>query len=163
MNDWYALRVKSKHEKAVAESLRGKGYEAFVPMYASRRAWSDRVKVVELPLFSGYVFCRLDIGARLPVLKTPGVVSFVSLGAQPTPIEAQEMEAIQEIVRAGLRVGPWPYLREGQRVEVTQGALKGFKGILLAVKNERRLVVSIDLLQRSVAVEVGREDLRPVL
>ena len=163
MKDWYALRVRSKFEKTVAESLRGKGYESFLPLYAARRTWSDRVKVVELPLFTGYVFCKLDIGVRLPVLKTPGVVSFVSLGAEPTPVDAAEMDSIREIVRAGLPVGPWPYLREGQRVEVARGPLKGLRGILLTVKNERRLVVSIELLQRSVAVEVDREDLRPML
>jgi transcription antitermination factor NusG len=160
---WYAVRVKSRFEQAVSLALRGKGYEEFLPLYRAQREWSDRVKVVELPLFAGYVFCRLDITKRLAVLQTPGVVKFVSLGPEPTAIETSEVEAIRAVLRAGLPVGPWPYLREGQHVEVCQGALKGLRGILLKVKNELRLVVSVNMLQRSVAVEVDRESVRPVL
>jgi len=160
---WYAIRVKSRFEKVVSEVLRGKGYEEFLPLYSSSREWSDRVKVVQLPLFAGYVFLRLDITQRLPVLQTPGVVSFVSMGADPATIEPEEIEAIRRILQTGLPVGPWPYLREGQEVEVDRGALKGLRGILLKVKNSHRLVVSVNMLQRSVAVEVDRDAVRPVL
>jgi transcription antitermination factor NusG len=160
---WYALTVRPRYEKAVADALEGKGYEQFLPLYASRREWSDRVKTVHLPLFAGYVFLRLDITRRLPVLKTPGVVSFVSLGPEPTPIDAPEIESIRSLVRSGVPVGPWPYLKEGQEVEVTRGALKGVRGILLKVKSQLRLVISVNLLQRSVAVEVDRDDVRPIL
>lgn len=160
---WYAAQVKPRAEKAVSAALRLKGYTEFLPLYADQRAWSDRVKTVHLPLFAGYVFLQLDIRHRLPVLKTPGVVSFVSLGPEPTPIDAREIEGIRSLVEAGLPVGPWPYLREGQEVEVEYGALKGLRGILLKIKNEYRLVVSIHLLQRSVAVEVDREAVRPLL
>jgi transcription antitermination factor NusG len=140
-----------------------KGYTEFVPLYASQRAWSDRRKTVHLPLFSGYVFLQLDIRDRLPVLKTPGVVSFVSLGPEPTPINEREIAGIRSLVESGVPVGPWPYLREGQTVEVEHGALKGLRGILLKFKSEYRLVVSVHLLQRSVAVEVDREAVRPLL
>lgn len=160
---WYAVQVKPRAEKAVAAALRGKGYSEFLPLYASERAWSDRIKTVQLPLFAGYVFVQLEIHNRLPVLKTQGVVSFVSLGSEPTPIDAREMEGIRSLVKSGLAVGPWPYLREGQKVEVERGALKGLRGILMKIKNECRLVVSVHLLQRSVAVEVDREAVRPLL
>lgn len=160
---WYAVQVKPRAEKAVSAALRVKGYEEFLPLYACERAWSDRIKTVQLPLFAGYVFVRLDIHNRLPVLKTPGVVSFVSLGAEPTPVDGRELEGIRSLVKSGLAVGPWPYLREGQQVEVERGALKGLRGILLKIKNECRLVVSVHLLQRSVAVEMDRESVRPIL
>lgn len=160
---WYAVQVKPRAEKAVAKVLRLKGYSEFLPLYSTSHAWSDRLKTVHLPLFPGYVFLQLEIQRRLPVLKTPGVLSFVSLGSEPTPIDNAEVESIRSLVGAGLPVGPWPYLREGQRVEVQHGALKGLRGILLKVKSEYRLVLSIELLQRSVAVEVDREAVRPLL
>ncbi|MBI4891217.1 MAG: UpxY family transcription antiterminator [Acidobacteria bacterium] len=160
---WYAVTVKPRAEKAVAEALQKKGYESFLPLYASQREWSDRIKTIHMPLFSGYVFLHLDITRRLPVLKTPGVVSFVSLGAEPTPIETSEIESIRLLMHTGLPVGPWPYLRAGQEVEVTRGALKGIRGILLKVKAQLRLVLSLSLLQRSVVVEVDRDDVRPIL
>lgn len=160
---WYAVQVKPRSEKVVSAALRLKGYTEFVPLYASQRSWSDRIKTVHLPLFPGYVFLQLDIRHRLPVLKTPGVVSFVSLGAEPSPIETREVDDIRSLVRAGLPLGPWPYLREGQAVEVERGALRGLRGLLLKIKNEYRLVVSVHLLQRSVAVEVDRDAIRPLL
>jgi len=160
---WYAITVKPRFEKAVAAALLRKGYDQFLPLYAAQRAWSDRVKTVELPLFTSYVFLRLDILKRLPVLKTPGVLSFVSLGSEPTPLESGEIESIRNLLRTGLPVGPWPYIREGQQVEVDRGALKGLRGILLQVKNQQRLVISLHLLQRSVAVELDRDSVRPVL
>ncbi len=160
---WYAVSVKPRAEKAVAETLLRKGYDSFLPLYASRREWSDRVKTIQAPLFAGYVFLRLDITRRLPVLKTPGVVSFVSLGPEPTPIETPEIEGIRRLLQAGLPVGPWPYLREGQQVEVARGVLKGVRGILLKMKTQFRLVLSVNLLQRSVVVEVDRDDVQPIL
>ncbi len=159
---WFALNTKRNRERNVGEILRGKGYEDFVPVYHSRRRWSDRYKDLELPLFPGYVFCRLDPAWRLPVLTTPGVVAIVGNGRTPVPVEDSEIEALKLVVGSDLQVQPWPYLKIGERVCIESGALAGLEGILQDVKKSCRIVVSVDLLQRSVAVEVDRAWVRPV-
>lgn len=159
---WYAIRTKSKFEKAVSVNLRAKGYEEFLPCYRSRRAWSDRTKIVELPLFAGYLFCRLDINHRLPILQTPGVAYLVSADKGPVTIPDHEIEAIQKIVRHGAGTAPWPYIKEGQKVAISEGPMKDLTGILLRIKNDFRLVVSVTMLQRSVAVEIDRDIIRPL-
>ena len=151
---WFALRVRSRHENTVAAILGGKGYEWFVPLYKSRRLWSDRIKEIQLSLIPGYVFCRFDPQHRFPILTTPGVVSVVGIGKCPIPIDDAEIAAIQAAVRSGFPSRPWPFLQIGQRVRVEHGPLCGLEGILLYVKGQRRLVLSVTLLQRSVAVEV---------
>jgi len=159
---WFALHVRSRCEKAVAASLRSKGYEEFLPLYRSRNHWSDRVKNVDLPLFPGYVFCRLQPSRRLPVLTTPGVVSIIGSGKIPQPVEPAELAAIQSLAKSGLPAIPWPYLKAGERVLIEHGALEGIEGILTAVKKECRVVLSVTLLQRSVAVEIDRNSIRPI-
>ena len=150
---WFALRVRSRHENTVAAILGGKGYEWFVPLYKSRRLWSDRIKEIQLSLIPGYVFCRFDPhGSRF--LRHRRVVSVVGIGKCPIPIDDAEIAAIQAAVRSGLPSRPWPFLQIGQRVRVEHGPLCGLEGILLYVKGQRRLVLSVTLLQRSVAVEV---------
>ena len=151
---WFALRVRSHFENTVATVLGGKGYEWFLPQYKSRRAWSDRIKEIQLPLFPGYVFCRFDPQHRLPVLTTPGIVSVVGIGKMPVPIDDAEIAAIQATVQSGLPSRPWPFLQVGQKVRVESGPLSGLEGILLDLKRQHRLVMSVTLLQRSVAVEV---------
>ncbi len=158
---WYALRVRSRWEKLVADALRGKGYHGFLPTYAVRNRWSDRLQRVEVPLFPSYVFCRLDVARRLPVLVTPGVIGIVGLGKIPAPIPDCEIEAIQAVARAGAPAVPWPYLRVGQAVRVTRGALRDVEGILIAVRKEFKIVLSVNMLQRSVAVEVDRDCIEP--
>lgn len=155
--DWYALRVKPRHEKRVAEVLRSLGYEEFLPLYQARRRWSDRYKTVSLPLFSCYTFCRLGSGAPTLAVRIPGVAGIVGVGKMPKPIENSEIEAIRSIVRSGLPAAPWPQPREGGRVRVVGGPLRGLEGVLRSVKGADRLVVAISLLQRSVAVEIKRE------
>lgn len=159
---WFALSTKRNREKHVAEILRGKGYEEFVPVYRSRRKWSDRYKEFELPLFPGYVFCRFEPGRRLPVLTTPGVVLVVGNGRVPVPVEDAEIEALKMLVKSRLQLEPWPYLKVGERVVIENGALAGLEGILQDVRKSCRVVVSVDLLQRAVAVEVDRHWVRPV-
>lgn len=161
-NFWFALSTKRNREKHVAEMLRGKGYEEFVPVYRSIRKWSDRYKQIDLPLFPGYVFCRFDPAWRLPVLTTPGVLQVVGNGKLPVPVEDREIEALKMVVGSRLQVEPWPYLRVGERVTIESGALAGLEGILQEVKKSCRIVVSVELLQRSVAVEVDRAWVRPV-
>jgi len=159
---WFALHVQSRSEKKVAASLRAKGFEEFLPLYRSRNRWSDRVKDVDLPLFPGYVFCRLQPSSRLPVLTTPGVISIIGSGKIPEPVELEELAAIQSLVRSGLPAIPWPFLKTGERVRIEHGALEGVEGILTAVRKECRIVLSVTLLQRSVAVEVDRNLVRPI-
>jgi transcription antitermination factor NusG len=162
MHRWFALRVKSRYEKLVSTLLRDKGYEEFLPLYWSRRRWSDRFQSVELPLFPGYVFCRLDPRYRLPLLITPGVLHFVGIGRNPEPIEDGEVAAVQSAVGSGLRAEPWPFLRVGHRVRLGEGPLSGLEGILIEVRKQHRIVVSVTLLQRSVAVEIERQWVRPL-
>ncbi len=159
---WFAVRVKSNREKVVATALELRGYEQFLPLYRTRRQWSDRLKDVDLPLFSGYCFCRLDPRYRLPVLTIPGVFSFVGVGGIPTPLEDEEVAALQAVARSGSPAAPWPFLEAGQRVRIERGAFKDVEGFLISVKNRFRLVLSISLLQRSVAVEVDRDSVIPI-
>jgi transcription antitermination factor NusG len=159
---WFALRVKSRSEKIVATIARNKGFEEFLPLYQSRRRWSDRFKSVELPLFPGYVFCRLNPEFRLPLLTIPGVLGFVGIGRVPAPIDDAEIAAIQTAVGAGLLAEPYPFLEVGQRVRVAEGPLAGLEGLLVEVRKQQRIAVSVSLLKRSVAVEIDRHWVRPL-
>jgi len=151
---WYALKVRSNFEQRVDSALVGAGYETFLPLYKSRRTWSDRIKELNVPLFSGYTFCRLDAQYRLPVLKTPGVVSIVGMGKRPEPVPEEEIAAVRSIVETKLPAQPWPFLHVGQRIRVTKGPLSGVEGFLVEFKGKYRIVVSVRLLQRSVAAEL---------
>lgn len=162
-NRWYAIRVRSKFENLSSATLRGKGYEALLPVYRARRQWSDRVKEVELPLFPGYLFCRFDVQSRLlPILTTPGVIAIMGAGKTPVPIDEHEVAAIESILRSGLAAQPWPFLSVGSRVCIEAGPLAGVEGIITSTDKTFRLIVSVNLLQRSVAVEIDRDWARPV-
>lgn len=151
---WYGVRTRSNQEKNVAASFEGKGYECFLPLYRQRRRWSDRMVTTEAPLFPGYVFCRFDYMRRLPVITTFGVVSIVGFGSDPAPIPDHEIHAVEKVLQAGVAAEPHPFLRIGQSIRINHGALKGVEGILLQKKSEWRLVVSVNMLQRSVSVEI---------
>jgi len=151
---WFAVRVRTKHENSVARLLAGKGYEFFLPTQVCRRHRSDRIKNVETPLFPGYLFCRFDPLYRLPILKTPGVIEVAGYNRVPVPIEESELAPIRSLVSAGLPNHPWPFLAVGDRVRITAGALKGHEGFLVGFKGGYRLVLSVTLLQRAVAVEI---------
>jgi transcription antitermination factor NusG len=134
-----------------------KGYDEFVPVYKQRRAWADRVKYVSMPLFQGYVFCRLNITERLlPVFTTPGVIRIIGAGRTPVPIDDAEINSLQTAVASGARLEPYAAIPVGRRVLLTEGPLAGCEGVVVQVKKTWRLVVSITLLQRSVAVEIDR-------
>jgi transcription antitermination factor NusG len=151
---WFALRVRPRCERVVATALDGKGYEQFLPCHLERRRWSDRVVNLELPLFPAYVFCRFDPQRRLAILTTPGVLEIVSTGKSPQPVDDEEIAALRIAVGSNLELEPWPYLEVGRHVQIVGGPLAGATGILLAVKKHHRLIVSVTLLQRSVAVEI---------
>jgi transcription antitermination factor NusG len=155
--NWFALTVKWQHERVVVQHLEGKLLDAYSPFYRSRRRWSDRMKVLELPLFSGYVFCHMHIADYFEVLNTPSVLSVVGFGGKPTPVPDVEIEAVKALVGSGLPVAPWRCLHIGQRVRICEGPLSGMGGILAREKSGYRVVVNVDLLQRAVAVEVDRD------
>ena len=159
---WFALRVKSHCEKIVATSCRNKGFEELLPVYRSYRAWSDREKLVDLPMFPGYVFCRLNPGRRLPVLTIPGVVGIVGIGKIPLAIDNAEIAAIRSAMNSGIRAEPWPFLKIGQRVRLEKGPLAGLEGLLIEFRKQQRLVLSVTLLMRSVAVEIEGHWARPL-
>lgn len=159
---WFALSVKPRHEKSTATALRIKGFEEFVPSYRSQRRWSDRLKEVELPLFAGYAFCRFDAQTRLPILTTPGVLRIIGSGREPEPIPDSEIEALRSVARSGLTAEPWPFLEAGTPVLIEDGPLRGVEGTLLEVKQQERLVLSVSILRRSVAVEIDRRWVRPL-
>ena len=162
VDPWYALWVRSRHEKAVADILGGKGFETFLPVYRSRRRWSDRIREVELPLIPGYVFCRFDVKHRLPILTTPGMVHIVGTGKTPQPVDEIEMQSLITAVRSGVHLQLWPFLQVGQRVSIEEGPLRWLEGILLTTKGKDQLILSVSLLQRSVAIAVDRRWVRPI-
>ncbi|MGA6954454.1 MAG: UpxY family transcription antiterminator [Candidatus Acidiferrales bacterium] len=151
---WFALQVRTRQESSVGDQLNGQGYEQFLPMYKVRKRWSDRIKEVEAPLFPGYLFCRFNPHDRLPILKTPGVIQIVGFKEGPTAVDESEIRSIQTLVAAGVPHQPWPFLSAGDRVRIDSGPLVGLEGILTEVKRSHRLVLSVTLLQRSVAVEI---------
>lgn len=159
---WFAIRVRPRYEKQVAQSIESKNIHTFLPLYAARRRWSDRTKEMHVPLFEGYVFCQLDPAERMPVLVTPGVLHFVGIGKTPVAVEPNEMEGLRKVIQFGSVVRPCPYLQVGDRVRVDDGPLRNTEGILLVGGEEDQVVVSVTLLQRSVAVKVDRAWLTPI-
>jgi transcription antitermination factor NusG len=155
---WYVVVVRSNFERSTSLSFEEKGYETFLPVYRSRRNWSDRSKDIEVPLFTGYTFCRFDVSHRLPILQTPGVRSIIgSKTTGPIPCEDSEVEAVQTLLNSKLPIGPWPFLNAGQFVTVERGPLTGVEGIVIEVKAKYRLVVSVSIMQRSVCTEIDRD------
>jgi len=159
---WFALRVRPNYEKPVAAALRGKGFQEFLPLVRSRRQWSDRVKVMDLPLFPGYLFCRLNLEERMPLLTTPGFLYLVGVGKNPEAVDQSEIEAIQSVLRSGLPVTRWPSLIVGQKVRLKHGPLRGLEGVLTKIANQHRIYVAVTLLKRSISVEVAPEWIHPI-
>lgn len=160
-NPWYVLGVKPKHEKRVAQALGTKGYEAFLPLFLARRRWLSASRDVNLPLFPHYVFCRMDPHHKLPILEIPSVRTILSFGRVPIPVGESEIQSIRTMVASGLSVTPHHFLGIGTRVRVTAGPLSGIDGILETIRGQDRIVVSVALLQRSVSVEIHRQDVMP--
>ncbi len=152
--NWYAVCTRHQHEKAAARMLEYREFEVFLPLYAARHRWQDRIKEVSLPLFPGYLFVRERLDRLLPILTTPGVCRIVSCGGRPAVIPFSEIEGVRRIVESNLRVEPHPFLKSGDWVRVKHGPLAGLEGILLRKKNMTRLVLSVEMLGESAAVEV---------
>lgn len=160
--NWFALTVKPQHERAVEEQLTAHSLEAYVPLYRSRRKWSDRVKTIQLPLFPGYVFSRFTFENRLKVMGISSVISIVGFGGIPSPISQEEIDLVKLLASQELSITPSAILRVGERVRVREGPLFGVEGILVREKAAYRVVVNIEMLHRAVAVELERDLLEPV-
>ena len=158
---WYAAYVCSRHEKQVVFQLQERRVQSFLPVYRSIRRWKDRRKELDLVLFPGYVFVRIDLKDRLRVLQLPGVVRIVGFNGHPTPLPDAEIESLSSGLASGIRAEPHPYLKVGQRVSIRHGPLAGASGVLVRRKDRFRVVLSIDLIMRSVAVEVDEADIEP--
>jgi transcription antitermination factor NusG len=151
---WYAVSTRHQHEKTAARILEYKKFEVFLPLYKVRRRWVDRVKEISVPLFPGYLFVREGLGTWLEILTTAGVSRIVSCGGQPAAIPFSEIEGVRRIVESTLRVEPHPFLASGDWVRVKHGPIAGVEGVLLRKKNMSRLVLSVEMLGKSAAVEV---------
>lgn len=160
--NWFVLRVKPKHEKRVFELVNYQGYRAFLPLFLQRRKWGTRWHDIEAPLFPSYVFCSFQRQDWVPIINTPGVVDVVRNGKTLLPVEPSEIESLQIAQDANLAMEPWPYLPIGSELKINAGPLAGLTGLLIKVKQGSRLVLSVTLLQRSVAVEIDRGWVHPV-
>lgn len=151
---WYALYTRHHHEKSIARTLTAKGFTVFLPVYAAPRQWKDRTQIVTLPLFSCYVFIQGGLHRQLGIVTTPGILGFVCFAGVPAIIPPQEIEGIRQAVERCVKIEPHPFIHSGDRVRVTTGPLEGIEGILVRKKNFSRLVLTVELLGKSAAVEV---------
>ena len=159
---WYAAYTRSRHEKSVADLLGRKQVETFLPLYMTMRRWKNGDHRVELPLFPGYAFVHIALTDRLHVLKVPGVVRLVGFDGTPAALPDEEVESLRRALTAGVKAAPHPYLTVGRRVRITAGPLVGREGVLVRRKGALRVVLSIDLIQRSVLVDLEGDSLEPV-
>jgi transcription antitermination factor NusG len=158
---WYALHTRSRQEKSVARDLQHRGFETYLPLVTQIHHWSDRRKAVEVPLFSGYTFARLTPTPEevLHVKRIPGVVAIVGVGPAGTAIEPEQIESVRILLAGKHPFENHPFLQFGQRVRICNGALRGLEGILVASKGENKIVVSIELIQRSLAITLDNYDI----
>jgi len=159
---WYAAYTSANHEKRVAEQLAQRSVEHFLPLHESVRRWKDRRMKLQLPLFQGYVFVHIALRDRLQVLQIPSLVRLVNFGGHPAPLPEEDIQAIRSCLSLGSQIEAHPYLRAGRRARVTSGPLQGLEGIILRRKNRTRLILSFDLIMRSVAVEIDAMELESV-
>jgi transcription antitermination factor NusG len=161
-SQWYAAYTSAHHEKHVVKQLDLRYVEHFLPLYGSVRRWKDRRVKLDMPLFPGYVFVRIALRDRLKVLQVPGVARLVGFNGTPTPLPENEINLLKKELDCGVRVEPHPYVNVGQKVRVRSGPLQGLEGILVKRKNRSRLIMSVELIMRSVAVELDDGDLEPI-
>jgi transcription antitermination factor NusG len=159
---WYAAYTSSNHEKRVAEQLTRKSVEHFLPLYNTVRRWKDRRVDLQLPLFPGYIFVRIALRDRLEVLKAPGVVRILGLNGAPTEVPKEQVESLRLAFSEGLRAEPHPYLNKGRRVRIKSGPLAGWKGVIVRRKGDLRVVLSAELIQRSIIMDIEASFLEPV-
>jgi transcriptional antiterminator NusG len=162
--NWYAVQTRSRHEKMVAHHLEKQGFATFLPLTTQLRQWSDRRKLVELPLFPGYAFLRMvyQPEQRLRILGTEGIVSFVGMHGQGIPIPDKQIEYIRTLMDAKVPLESCPFLKVGQRVRICSGSLNGTEGILVEQESDRMLVISVELIQRSVSIRLQGYEVEPI-
>lgn len=152
--NWHAIFTRHQHEKSVASALSAKGYEVYLPLYLSARRWQDRTKQLWLPLFPSYVFVREGMNRQFQIVTTPGVIQIVGWAGRPAIVPQQELNVVRQVIESCYPVEACPYLESGDRVRVKAGPLIGLEGILVRKKGVTRLVISIEMLGRSAAVEI---------
>ncbi len=157
---WYALYIKHHHEKKAADLLMRKKIEVFLPLYRDVRQWKGRKKTIALPLFPGYLFLRSDLRDKTEILRTPGVFFLVENSGHACPVPDYEIEAIQRVVNSEMEFQPHPFLKSGEHVEIRSGPLAGVRGIFVRNKNQHRIVVAVEVLQKAVSVEVSLENVQ---
>lgn len=160
---WFAVQTRPRFEKKVALELQEKGIHCFVPLQAVKRQWSDRKQLVSLPLFPGYTFVCIAVNqnSQVAVLRTNGVVRLVGSRGVGTPIPDQEIESVQSLIKLNVPFEPYPYLKVGQSVRIRGGALDGIRGILTGINGDQSLIISVELIQRSIAMRVAGFDVEP--
>jgi transcription elongation factor/antiterminator RfaH len=156
-NEWYAVQVKGRQEIQASQVLRFKGYETLVPVYKARKRWSDRSKIVEVPLFPSYIFCRFDPEIQSRIVSTPGVTSVVGFGRGPVPVRSDEIESLKILMESGSECKSHAFFHAGEEVEVISGPLSGIRGIMVSNGKKTRIVISVQLIQGSVVVEVDED------
>jgi len=159
---WYALYTKHHHEKKAADVLARKGIETFLPLNRSLRQWKDRKKMVAMPLFPGYLFLRSDLSNRVEILNTPGVFFLVESAGHACPVPEHEIEAVRAVAESDVKLEPHPYLEHGERVRIRSGPLAGICGLVVQSRNQHRVVISVELLRKAVAVAVDLENLEKI-
>ncbi len=160
---WFAVRTSARWELKASSELSLRGVEIYLPLCRSKRNWSDRIKVIDQPVFPGYLFARFQPHERIRILEAPGVKQVVAIGSMPAPLADSEIENLKLLVAANTLLMPWPYLHAGQRVRIERGPLAGVEGFVVrAAQESLRIVVSVDLLQRAVATEIDRDCLAPL-
>jgi transcription antitermination factor NusG len=160
--EWFVVNTFSRHEKSVCEQLRGKDIEAFLPLYRSSKRWNNGQAGGQLPLFPGYLFVRIDAQDQLPVLRTSGVAKFVGFGSKPATVPDSQIAELEAAVTSGIDVSPHPYLSVGDRVRIQGGPLAGLTGILARDKRGRRIILSVELISRSISVELDSADVEAI-
>jgi transcription termination/antitermination protein NusG len=162
LTEWYAVHTRPRHEKKIAEEIRLRDFEGFLPLHRSRRRWKNGVVAdVELPLFPCYLFVNIPLSERVRLLQLPGVIGFAVNSIHPTALAQQDVEALRTMSNL-CRVEPHPFLKAGDRVRIVTGPLAGMEGILVRRAHELRVVLSLDFIMRSVAVEVSELDIEPL-
>ncbi len=159
--NWYAVYTRHQHEKSASQVLANKGFETLLPLYRVPHRWKDRTQIVQLPVFSCYVFVKAAMERKLEILRTPGVCWIVGNGGYAIPLAQHDLDLVRTASSSSLRLEPHPFLKSGDRVRVRSGPLTGFEGFLTRVKNQYRVVLSIELLKQAAAVEVDLSMIEP--
>jgi transcription termination/antitermination protein NusG len=161
---WFAVQTRPRHEKKVARSLQEKEIKAFLPLFSSTHCWSDRRRVIHAPLFPSYLFVQISesLDVRVPILRTTGVVGIVGNRGVGATIPEEQIQAVQAILEQGIPFTSFPFLNAGQRVRIRGGSLDGLQGILLAKNGDQSLVVSVETIQKSLAIRVAGYHVEPI-